>query len=854
MIPKTSWPEQKESMTSPISPEAANSTMPIRHLPHNRVRVTGKYLWAEGQKYNVRGVTYGPFRPDENGCEYHTPDQVDQDFRRMAKAGFNSVRTYTVPPRWLLDIALNYGLRVMIGLPWEQHVTFLDRHRQRQGIDRRIREGVSSCKQHPAVLCFVVGNEIPGPIVRWYGRKRIENWIERLYKAAKSEDPDSLVTYVNFPTTEYLELPFLDFFAFNVYLESENDLRRYLARLQNRAGNRPLLMAEVGLDSMRNGEEAQAQALKWQIGAAFSEGCCGTFIFSWTDEWFRGGCEIEDWGFGLTDRHRQPKLALEWVTRAYKNIPLPRNIDWPRVSVVVCTYNGSSTIRETCSHLITLDYPDYEVIVVDDGSTEKIAPLLISFPQVRIIRQDNAGLSAARNTGLAVATGDIVAYIDDDAYPDSQWLKFLAWTFQRTEHVGIGGPNLPPLKDHWVAQCVARSPGIPNHVLLDDQHAEHIPGCNMAFRRSALEEIGGFDTRFRIAGDDVDVCWRLQQQGGTLGYHSLALVWHHPRKSVKGYLRQQYNYGRAEGMLENKWPHKYNGFGYAHWKGHIYGANGASPLFQRWRVYHGIWGTAPFQGLYTQPMGLLSQLPLMPDFYVLVAVLAALSAAGALWTPLLAALPILVLAVSIPMAHAWVCARRAIPSRIPRNDRWKRKMLVAWMHLAQPAIRLKGRLSYGLGPWRLGFPRFAFPITRKRRIWSENWIALEHRLESLEEILKCGRVNVERGGIFDRWDLNVSASPLGGTRILMAMEEHGSGQQLVWFHLRPYMGRFIPGVAGLFALLTLVASVSGEPGAMWALAPVAGILAIFSALGCGFTMAHCLRAVKKLREEEVPKE
>ena len=111
------------------------------------------------------------------------------------------------------------------------------------------------------MLCFAIGNEIPAPIVRWYGRRRIERHLAQLCGAVKSESPESLVTYVNYPTTEYLELPFLDLFCFNVYLESQDHLQAYLARLHNLSGERPLLMAEIGLDSRRNGEDAQAASL-----------------------------------------------------------------------------------------------------------------------------------------------------------------------------------------------------------------------------------------------------------------------------------------------------------------------------------------------------------------------------------------------------------------------------------------------------------------------------------------------------------------------------------------------------------------------------------------------------------------
>jgi hypothetical protein len=125
----------------------------------------------------------------------------------------------------------------------------------------------------------------------------------------KSIDPESLVTYVNYPSTEYLQLRFLDFACFSVYLETQPQLEAYLARLQNLVGNQPLVMAEVGLDSLRNGEQTQSNVLAWQASASFAAGCAGVFAFACTDEWHRGGCQIEGWDFGLT---RRDARLLEW--------------------------------------------------------------------------------------------------------------------------------------------------------------------------------------------------------------------------------------------------------------------------------------------------------------------------------------------------------------------------------------------------------------------------------------------------------------------------------------------------------------------------------------------------------------
>ena len=166
---------------------------------------------------------------------------------------------------------------------------------------RRIEADVRSCAGHPAVFGYAVGNEIPATIVRWYGAERIERWIERLCAAVKAVDPGALVTYVNYPSTEYLQLPFLDFVAFNVYLERREQFAAYLARLQNLAGDRPLVLAELGLDSLRNGLESQAESLSWQLESVLTGGCAGVYVYAWTDEWYRGGTEIEDWDFGSGD-------------------------------------------------------------------------------------------------------------------------------------------------------------------------------------------------------------------------------------------------------------------------------------------------------------------------------------------------------------------------------------------------------------------------------------------------------------------------------------------------------------------------------------------------------------------------
>src|SRR5205823_12990860 len=162
----------------------------------------------------------------------------------------------------------------------------------------------------------------------------------------------------------------------------------------------------------------------------------------------------------------------------------------------------------------------------------------------------------------------------------------------------------------------------------------HIPGCNMAFRKACLQAIGGFDPQFRTAGDDVDVCWRLQEQGWTLGFNPAAVVWHHRRNSIRAYWKQQQGYGRAEALLERKWPEKYNPAGHLTWAGRLYGRGLTEALtWRRGRIYHGTWGRAPFQSLYQPAVGLLGGLSLLPGWYLLVVGVGGVSWLGMLGSP-----------------------------------------------------------------------------------------------------------------------------------------------------------------------------------------------------------------------------
>lgn len=848
VLPRRPQPGGREVLPALGAPAPERCPRPRAGGP--RPAVDGKLLAVGGERLWVRGVTYGTFAPGPDGEQFGTREQVAEDFAAMAAAGCTTVRTYTAPPVWVLDLALRHGLWVLAGLPWEQHVAFLEDRERPAAIEARVRAGVRGCAGHPALLGFTVGNEIPAAIVRWHGRERVERFLERLTRAVREEDPGALVTYVNYPTTEYLRLAFVDLVCFNVYLEDPEDLRGYLARLQNLAGEKPLLLAEVGLDSRRNGRQAQAASLAWQVTTAFAAGCAGALVFAWTDEWYRGGVEVDDWDFGLTDRARHPKPALAAVGRAFGDAPFGPGGRRPRVSVLVCTHNGAATLGECLEGIGRLRYPDVELIVVDDGSTDGSAAIACA-SGARVITTENRGLSAARNTALAAATGEVVAYIDDDATPDPDWLGYVVLALGDGEHAGVGGPNLPVPGDGLVAHAVANAPGGPVHILLSDTVAEHVPGCNMAFLRDRLEAIGGFDEQFRVAGDDVDVCWRLQEQGWTLGFHPTAVVWHHRRGSVRRFWSQQRGYGHAEALLERKWPEKYNTPGHLTWSGRLYGRGGI-PSLRRSRIYYGTWGAEPFQSSTERPAGLLRSLAATPEWYLVIGVLAVLALAGAAFRPLAVALPALAAALALLLAGA---VRGAAGSDVRGAGTARRRAalraLTAGLFLLQPAARLTGRLGRGLAPWRRArLAGFRLPVARTEEVWFGQWQAFDDRMAALEAALRERGARVRRGGEFDRWELQARAGALGGIRLRAALEDHADGVQLLRVRTWPRIGQGLQLALAALAGMGVVAFAAED----WTFVPAVVLLvplAVFSVTECGIASQAVAAA---LRDSPTPED
>ena len=200
--------------------------------PGGPVVASGKLLSVDGRTLWVRGVTYGTFRPAPTASTTRSTEPSRATSRAMAAAGFNAVRTYTVPPAGCSTLRRRTGCGSWSALPWEQHVAFLD---DRGGAARdrgaRARRRARPAPAIPPCSATRIGNEIPAPDRPLARPPRVERFLARLCRGRAGPRIRARWSRTsNYPTTEYLELPFLDFVAFNVYLEAPRSARRLSRR------------------------------------------------------------------------------------------------------------------------------------------------------------------------------------------------------------------------------------------------------------------------------------------------------------------------------------------------------------------------------------------------------------------------------------------------------------------------------------------------------------------------------------------------------------------------------------------------------------------------------------------------
>jgi glycosyltransferase involved in cell wall biosynthesis len=725
-------------------PQQRTPSVPAPRL--EPVRVDGRHLSVGGAPWRLRAVTYGSFLPREgDGAPFPAPARLRDDLTAVAAAGFNTVRTYSLPPADLLDAAEALGLRVLVGLHYDDWRTVegtsarTSRLVRDAGV-RAVDEALERLAGRRCVAAVVVGNEVPADLVRLHGPRRVERVLGELVARVHAGAPELLATYASYPSSEYLRVEGQDLACVNVFLDDPAVLRGYLQHLSVELGPLPLVVSELGVQAGPGRALLQADLLRAQLDVVDEVGCAGAAVFSLTDEWGVGGHPVDGWHFGLQDADRVPRPAFEvasqWAGRSRRD----ERAHWPRLSVVVCAYQEQERLGRCLDSLVALDYPDLEVLVCDDGSTDGTLEIAREYP-FRVLELAHGGLSAARNAGTAAATGEVVAFLDADAACHPDWAYALVRSLgDDPSTVGTGGPNLPTTCAGLVARAVALSPGNAVEVLTGPDRAEHVPGCNSAFRRDALLASGGYLPELVSAGDDVDLCWRLLDTGGAVTFSAAAQVRHERRGTVRGYLRQQRGYGRAERMVSGRHPHRFNRWGHATWSSSLYGGPLSLPRLLPRVIAHGPAGAAAYQPVVGHRGARALQLAgvlVLPA--VVLGVLGLLL--GLVWPPALAGAAA---GASALLAHAVAVA---VGVDVPRDEPTPLRLraVVVLLHLLQPLARARGGLQ------ARPLPPLPTPDWTGDRL---RWV------DALHVALAGQRCVVRRGGSHDGWDLRGAAGPL----------------------------------------------------------------------------------------------
>ncbi len=232
----------------------------------------------------------------------------------------------------------------------------------------------------------------------------------------------------------------------------------------------------------------------------------------------------------------------------------------PTVSIIIPIRHFNDYLDESVGHCLRLDYADYEIIVLPDDLTGEFA--YANDQRVRLFPTGQIGPSQKRDIGAREAKGEILAFIDDDAYPVKGWLAAAVRHFSDPEVAAVGGPGVTPPADNirqqasglvyesWLASGNCGYRYRPEKERLVDDY----PSCNFIIRKEVFAQAGGFDSAF-YPGEDTVLCLKVTKQlGKKIVYEPEALVYHHRRELFAGHLAQVSNYALHRGYFVRKYP------------------------------------------------------------------------------------------------------------------------------------------------------------------------------------------------------------------------------------------------------------------------------------------------------------
>ena len=777
--------------------------------PEQTVTTHGKFLSRAGQKFFFKAMRL----PDVSATlDFSQKLKLRKRLDDLKTAHTTGLLLSEAQAQPCLDLAAQSGLVAIV----ELRITsdeLMGRRGWKSALSR-IAHTAHIYSRHPALAGYIIDCEVSQDQLRAGGLENARRRIRSAIKTIKEFAPAVIVGIKVRPETRALSMLEEDFLYGEIPALTPVEIRDFVVAIHNLAEARPVLIEFA--DASPGQDEA--------VAVAFGTGAAGVVAPSVPAP------VSHDW---LGVRMLRASDLMPFVT--LNGTCPPRPAKMPMVSVVICAYNAERTMRPCLESLKKLDYPNFEVVIVDDGSRDRTAEISMDFPEFRLIRQANKGLSFARNVGMHAARGEIIAYTDSDCVVDPHWLTLMVRSMTENNFDGCGGPNYAPHEDGWVEASCAASPGAPCHVLIAEDRAEHLAGCNMVFTKAALTKVGGFDTQFTAAGDDVDICWRMLDAGLTLGFSPAAFVWHFRRNTIKAYYGQQRGYGRAEAMLYPLYSERFNVMGQIAWRGTIPGIARTIPGGNRKRV---LWktATASAQTLFDPGLTLGAVLPQTLEWTVLSAI--ALLISFVLGVSVIPAAAMLALGPIWALYYAWHAPLDKF------HDSFMARMLIAYLAYTGPMVRTmtryktRAKAQTGRGAAESVRQRPSIDWTGRAihlSYWNEEYVTRDRILERMQKLFaRTGHAaSVDAG--WNDYDLEVRPNPWTKIELKTADEEHGGNKLKNHVLARVKLTRI--------AILALAAGVLGVVVAAAAGSPELALgLGALTAAGAICVMAEMLAA------------
>jgi mycofactocin system glycosyltransferase len=254
-------------------------------------------------------------------------------------------------------------------------------------------------------------------------------------------------------------------------------------------------------------------------------------------------------------------ISKGFVERLRNRSELPSEL--PSVSIVIPVKDRAGELQRCLDSIAGIDYPQQklQVIVVDDGSSDDSAAVA-SRSGATVVPSGGTGRgpAAARNVGARTATGEILAFIDSDCTASSAWLSELIPAFNDPAIAAVGGQVdgmcTDSAVDRYEAVMSSLSLGARERVGSRGDDTFYLPSCNLLLRRHAFLNTGGFKDEMHV-GEDVDLTWRLRDNGWTITYLPTGRVFHEHRSSIRSFMSRRFDYGTSEGMLQRLHPQRH---------------------------------------------------------------------------------------------------------------------------------------------------------------------------------------------------------------------------------------------------------------------------------------------------------